>query len=403
MRLTNKYFFVLTFTLFLVGCANTKTATSPKELSTAMTTPKSGLTEADDTNTDTASGGYGTIKWQLSKASTLTISGTGKINGDELSYDIKTTSIYEEHNVKELIILDGITHINSSCFSGYSRLQKVEMADSVKVIEKYAFYECTKLKSVILSQNLIQIDKEAFSYCTSLKTLVLPPKLKRYSKNAIKGCWLLEKLENQSPYEWELCTKDMAGKWYYNGKMVQKIPSGGTAILKSDKYQITYDLGGGTPKTKLPDSYLSKRGCKLPTDPVRTGYRFAGWSIQDEKMEAGYEQDSILPGECGNRRATALWLELKWKVTKNGNIHVNWNLEPIGFNQSLTCFLRYSPNADMSDWETWCVYDGTEGIVEDIDPEKLYYVEYAVIDDIDDYESMSELPWRGKHKITLKK
>ena len=57
----------------------------------------------------------------------------------------------------------------------------------------------------------------------------------------------------------------------------------------------------------------------------------------------------------------------------------------------------------MSDWETWCVYDGTEGIVEDIDPEKLYYVEYAVIDDIDDYESMSELPWRGKHKITLKK
>ena len=49
------------------------------------------------------------------------------------------------------------------------------------------------------------------------------------------------------------------------------------------------------------------------------------------------------------------------EVTKNGNIHVNWNLEPIGFNQSLTCFLRYSPNADMSDWETWCVYDGTEG------------------------------------------
>lgn len=110
--------------------------------------------------------------------------------------------------------------------------------------------------------------------------------------------------------------------------------------------------------------------------------------------------DSILPGERGNRRATALWLQLDWRVTKNGNIHVNWNLEPIGFNESLICGTRFSQNKDMSDWKSWFVYDATEGIVEDMKPGKSYYVEFAIVDDMDDYESVDELPWRGKHKVS---
>ncbi len=87
-------------------------------------------------------------------------------------------------------------------------------------------------------------------------------------------------------------------------------------------------------------------------------------------------------------------------MTKNGNIHVNWNLEPIGFNVSLICGIRFSQNKDMSDWKSWFVYDAMKGIVKDMKPGKSYYVEFAIVDDMDDYESMDELPWRGKHKVS---
>ncbi len=129
MSLINKYFPVLAFTFLLVGCTNTQTGSSLEDFSTSVTTKESRLNET--ANTDTAFGTCGTIEWSLSKHGVLTISGTGEIDGDELSYQIKETSDYEEHDVKELIILDGICSLNSSCFSGYNRLQKVEMADSV--------------------------------------------------------------------------------------------------------------------------------------------------------------------------------------------------------------------------------------------------------------------------------
>lgn len=114
------------------------------------------------------SGACGTVTWTLSEDGVLSVGGTGKIDGEELSGSIADeASVFAEVDIKKIIIMDGITELGKYCFCDHFNLETVEMADSVRKLGRDAFSGCEKMKEIRLSPNISEIGNYAFGGCTS--------------------------------------------------------------------------------------------------------------------------------------------------------------------------------------------------------------------------------------------
>lgn len=401
MRIKFRYIIPFTFFLLISGCAQEKP--QPGIKSTVETSLPIVSKEPEKTE---ISGTYGNMNWTLSKDRVLTIGGTGKIDGGDLFYSIKNEAGWDDddfEDVKRIIITDEITELNWRLgFDDFVNLESVEMSDSVQKIGSYAFSNCWKLKEIKLSPNITQIGKDAFMNCPSLKKIVLPEKLEKYNKNAIKYCTSLDEIENRSSHTWELLTKHVAGRWFCDGKEVDELPPGKTATIRSIKYPITYNLSGGVATGKLPDTYDSRKGCKIPKNVKREG-----WSLVNWHFDGGLLKDTIEPGEEGARKVTALWIKFRLNRMKNGKIRADIELDPFnGPYDDYPCMVRYSQNKDMSDYEVLVPYSEDYdhgGVLEEMKKGKRYYVEYAVLGadlDFDGDVSWDDFPWQGKQEIT---
>lgn len=103
----------------------------------------------------------------------------------------------------------------------------------------------------------------------------------------------------------------MAGRWFCDGKEVDELPPGKTASIRSVKYRIMYNLSGGVATGKLPSSYDSRKGCKIPKTVKRKGWSLTNWHIKwDDSYDdvVGDLKDTIEPGEEGIKKVTALWV-----------------------------------------------------------------------------------------------
>ena len=85
-----------------------------------------------------------------SETGVLTISGEGDMYGYLGHFgadrnDVDEKSPFDEDAVKKVIIENGITSVGQNAFDGFSNLESVEMADSVKIICDGAFNGCGKL------------------------------------------------------------------------------------------------------------------------------------------------------------------------------------------------------------------------------------------------------------------
>lgn len=398
-----KFRYIIPFTIFLLisGCAQEKP--QPGIKSTEETSLPIVSKEPEKTE---ISGTYGNMNWTLSKDRVLTIGGTGKIDGGDLFYSIENEAGWDDddfEDVKRIIITDEITELNWRLgFDDFVNLESVEMSDSVQKIGRYAFSNCWKLKEIKLSPNITQIGKDAFLDCPSLKKIVLPEKLEKYDKNAIRYCTSLDEIENRSSHTWKLLTKHVAGRWFCDGKEVDELPPGKTATIRSIKYPITYDLSGGVATGKLPDTYDSRKGCKIPKNVKREG-----WSLVNWHFDGGLLKDTIEPGEEGARKVTAFWIKFQLNRMKNGKIWADIELEPFnGPYDDYPCIVRYSRNKDMSDYEVLVPYSeeyNHGGVLEEMKKGKRYYVEYAVLGadlDFDGDVSWDDFPWQGKQEIT---
>lgn len=398
-----KFRYIIPFTIFLLisGCAQEKP--QPGIKSTEETSLPVVSKEPEKTET---SGTCGNMNWTLSKDRVLTIGGTGKIDGGDLFYSIENEAGWDDddfEDVKRIIITDEITELNWRLgFDDFVNLESVEMSDSVQKIGSYAFSNCWKLKEIKLSPNITQIGKDAFMDCPSLKKIVLPEKLEKYNKNAIKYCTSLDEIENRSSHTWKLLTKHVAGRWFCDGKEVDELPPGKTATIRSIKYPITYNLSGGVATGKLPTTYDSRKGCKIPKNVKREGWALVNWHF-----DGGLLKDTIEPGEEGARKVTALWIKFRLNRMKNGKIRADIELEPFnGPYDDYPCIVRYSRNKDMSDYEVLVPYSEDYdhgGVLEEMKKGKRYYVEYAVLGadlDFDGDVSWDDFPWQGKQEIT---
>ena len=74
--------------------------------------------------------------------------------------------------LEEVIVEDGaFVGMGIGCFGDNTRLKRVELGDSLRVIPSEAFIRCTSLEYVSIPATVTQIGYEAFKDCDSLKTV----------------------------------------------------------------------------------------------------------------------------------------------------------------------------------------------------------------------------------------
>lgn len=371
---------LLLSSLVMFGCSSEKPARSELSLTQEQT--------ISDENRNLEK-----IQYQMSENGSLTIRGVGTTNCDDLMVSLMSSG-FDAEDVTKIIICDGITGIGEYCFEQYFNVSVVTMANSVKIIEEDAFTGCERLEEMNLSDDLVRIEKEAFSYCCSLRKLILPKSLEYYSEDAIVGCNSLAEIENKSSHTWQLCKKGLAGNWYSEGRLTKKILPGRTAVIQSISYPIVYDLNGGVAKEKLPAEYESRKACKIHKSVTRKGYSFVNWVIEGEAT------DTIKSGNVGKRNVKAIWIKFNLENKPGRMVRAFWKLDTCGYDYH--CVLRYSQKENMKSSEfVHLSNDSTETVLKNLKRGKNCYVEYAVIEDLDDWDELDDLPWQGKQSIMV--
>ena len=336
------------------------------------------------------------IRYTLSDDGVLDVMGEGEVPAELFPF---TTDEGDEGNydVQKIVVHDGITGLGEKCFANFYSADAVVLPEGLKKIGAYAFECCISLKQIRLPDTVEEIGAYAFRECLSLQELTLPPSLERYPVNAMKRCIALKKVKNCSSRTWELCSgKSLHGTWYGGGSKADriKIKPGQTVKLISDEYKITYDLNGGVAKGKLPETYSYGDGVKLPDTVERKGYQLVGWKCDGIDELTWY----IEPQTKGNRRVSAVWLDFHVEDLGKGKIRAFWNISDDYYN----CQVRYSQNEDMSDYKFVNKFYVQSVTISKLEKGKRYYIEYAVIEDMDDFETLDELPWSGKMSIVVR-
>lgn len=97
-----------------------------------------------------------------------------------------------------------VVSIDHGAFKNYDKLERLYMADSVKIIEYDAFMGCKALYEVRLSQSLIAIKLRAFDGCTKLYSIEIPESVKFIESLAFSDCTQLKYVEYKGTLEqWE--------------------------------------------------------------------------------------------------------------------------------------------------------------------------------------------------------
>ncbi len=88
-----------------------------------------------------------------------------------------------------------------------------------------------------------------------------------------------------------------------------------TAIWTLNHYDISINLGGGTPGGSYPTDYTIEDGVITFAAPTRDGYTFAGWTY--EGATAPVMNLIIEAGSVGNKTYTATWEVITYNITIN--------------------------------------------------------------------------------------
>ncbi|MDD4291369.1 MAG: leucine-rich repeat protein [Clostridia bacterium] len=88
-----------------------------------------------------------------------------------------------------------VTQIQSSTFTGCTKLSKIYLPDGITTIAATAFRNCVSLKKIDLGPNVASIASQAFYGCTSLETINLEETVvKTIAANAFYGCSNLKQI-----------------------------------------------------------------------------------------------------------------------------------------------------------------------------------------------------------------
>ena len=126
------------------------------------------------------------LTWKLYEDGTLTISGTGAMKNYD--YDSNQSPVYNNSDVKKIVIEDGVTSIGDYAFRGCSSLTSITLPDSVTSIGDCAFVFCVGLSSITLPDSVTSIGDSAFKNCSSLTSITIPDRVTSIEPYAFDNC-----------------------------------------------------------------------------------------------------------------------------------------------------------------------------------------------------------------------
>ena len=135
---------------------------------------------------EVASGTCGeNLTWVLDDQGTLTISGTGEMNG--FYWSVAPWYDYRDF-IESIVIHEGVADIGDGAFALCTNLTSVGISGSVTSVGCYAFSGCTSLTSIAIPESVASIDYGAFSDCESLTDIVIPNGVTFISSEVFHGC-----------------------------------------------------------------------------------------------------------------------------------------------------------------------------------------------------------------------
>ena len=120
------------------------------------------------------------------KKGVLTIKGKG-----EMGDPIKTT-VYENKNIKRVVIKKGVTAIADFAFKGCKKLKEIILPSTLKKIGAYAFEECP-IKNITIPKSVKSIEPGAFAG-SSIKSITIPKTVKKLGEGVFGDCKKLESI-----------------------------------------------------------------------------------------------------------------------------------------------------------------------------------------------------------------
>lgn len=137
------------------------------------------------------------LTWTYMEATqTLTIQGTGEMNGYGMDYNTykETVTPWKKYkaNIKKIVIESGVVSIGKSAFSGCNEAKELSLSNTVTTLGYESFRNCTNLKHINIPDNVTSIGWYCFSGCSNLSDVLLSNNLSTLSGGAFAGCSKLE-------------------------------------------------------------------------------------------------------------------------------------------------------------------------------------------------------------------
>ena len=114
----------------------------------------------------------GNLTWKLYADGTLNISGTGAMK--DYNDDDNPSPVYQNSNVKKVVIEKGVTSIGNYAFSGCLGLKSITIPDGITSIGDHAFDSCINLRSITLPDSITSIGMWAFYNCWNVPSIIIP-------------------------------------------------------------------------------------------------------------------------------------------------------------------------------------------------------------------------------------
>ncbi len=96
------------------------------------------------------------------------------------------TLISAKNAVGDVIVPDGVKHVNESAFYHNDNITSVVFPQSVVEVDRWAFFSCNNLTSIVFKNDDIQFNTEIFWYCNAIKTIEPLGCLTKYNNTLIE-------------------------------------------------------------------------------------------------------------------------------------------------------------------------------------------------------------------------
>ncbi len=133
------------------------------------------------------SGTTGDCVWEFdSGTGTITISGEGNMADYNNSSDMPWYHLKDY--ITKVIVDDDVRRVGVNAFYDFDKIKRVEIGNSVEIIDYCAFGYCRLLKDISFGNSLETIGFSAFSHCEKLENVDFPDKLKTIDFCAFSCC-----------------------------------------------------------------------------------------------------------------------------------------------------------------------------------------------------------------------